>query len=450
MIDRLMLEQAYLEEHERRLRIMNARQAYEGNLKKPLKVEKNQPDDNIRLNLGGLVVDAGVSFLFPEGLSFEVDGAAKSEADTWLADCWEQNRLAITLEQLGLNGGICGDAFLRVVPRKGFPRVIVQDPGDVTVITDEDDYQEVLAYVIQWNTVSHATRKPVCRRKVIERDNAESTVWTITEYESASGNKWTPRKEPQVWPYAWPPIFHCQNLPCANSYYGYSDLEFPLIDLNHALNLNVSNTARIIRFHAHPKTVAKGLAGATVDVAANGIIQLPGKDSDLFNLEMQSDLASSLSFIELLRSFYHQTSEIPEVAAGKVEDLGQLSGLALQILYGPLLKKTGKKRPLYDELLCSVNRALLELGGQGEHKVKTFYPSVLPSDAKGDREVAVMDEALGVSRNTILSKFGYNPEDEAAKKAKERKSDRELGGRLLKDFERDANPEDDEDAEGEE
>jgi hypothetical protein len=441
MIALLQLEQAYLADHERRTRIMDAWRAYEGTLPKPLKVEPGEIDDNLVFAFGQTVVNKGVSFLFPDGISFEVDGQAKSDPDTWLAQCWEANRFRSLLLDIGINGGVCGDVFLRIKPAaKGakFPRVIVLDPADVTVVTGEDDYREVIAYVVQWNTINRTTGKPVVRRQVIEREDADSTQWTITDYELMDGSRPVLRREPVQWPFEWAPILHCQNLPCPNSYYGYSDLEKAVVDLNKALNFTASNVNRILRFHAHPLTVATGLNGpGDLMTKVGSVLKLPNPNAKLSNLEMVSDLSSSLEHFRELKQIFHELSRIPEVATGKVEDLGQLSGLALQILYQPLLEKTRDKRVLYGELLEETGRCLLQLRQKtAQHTVKTHWPSVLPSDPKGDAETALLDQQLGVSRDTLLTRRGYDAEDEAKKRAKEAKAAKALGDSLLDQFDK--------------
>lgn len=444
MIAQLQLEHAHQADHERRLRIMQAWRAYEGDLPKPLKVEPGEVDDNIRLPLGQVVVNKGVSFLFPEGISFEVDGAAASEANTWLTQCWEANRLMTTLLQTGINGAVCGDVFLKIKPGKPFPRVIVLDPADVTVHTEEDDYQQVLAYVLQWNTVSRTTGKPIVRRQVIEHESPDAPRWSVSDYEQ-NGANWILLQE-TTWHYPWAPIVHCQNLPCPNAFHGYSDLEPSVLHVNNALNFVVSNTGRIIRFHAHPLTVATGVGPGDLVTKIGQMLKLANVQATVKNLEMESDLGSSLTFARDLKSFFHEISRIPEVATGKVEDLGQLSGLALQILYQPLLEKTRDKRVLYGEMLRTLNRRLLELGGKGkDHVVKTHWPPVLPSDPKGDAETALLHSQLGVSDDTLQTRLGFDPEDEKKKKAEERKNAGAVGADLLRQFDRgrgSANPDD--------
>jgi hypothetical protein len=109
--------------------------------------------------------------------------------------------------------------------------------------------------------------------------------------------------------------------------------------------------------------------------------------------------------------------------------------LALQILYGPLLEKTGDKRTLYGEMLERLGRCLLQLRQRGaKHTVTVQWPAILPSDPKGDAETALLHEELGVSKDTLLTKLGFDPEAEAKKRQKEREDDQALGGGLLDRF----------------
>lgn len=48
-------------------------EAYFGNMPKPLTIKPGKPDDNVRLNLVRLVVNATVSFLFGKEPEFELD-----------------------------------------------------------------------------------------------------------------------------------------------------------------------------------------------------------------------------------------------------------------------------------------------------------------------------------------------------------------------------------------
>ncbi|MFN3652345.1 MAG: phage portal protein [Armatimonadota bacterium] len=416
LMSAVMLDQFAAAERERQARIERGWRRYHGEWPDPLRPTRSDPrgEDNIRLNFARLIVDKGAGFLFRGEPRLEVDGDGDGEADRWLARCWEANRKMTTLHRLAVNGGVCGHAFLRVRRQPGaeFPRVVVPDPAHVSVRWEADDFEEVTAYHLHWHGVDPKTARPVAFRQVLERDGDR---WLITDQESRGDDAaWVDRGPPEVWPFAWPPLFGCQNLPCPNEWWGLSDLEEDLLRINQAINFVASNVARILRLHAHPKTWGKGFQASELSIGVDETIVLPDPSSELQNLEMKSDLASSLELFRELRGTLHELARVPEVATGKVEDLGQLSGLALQILYGPLVELTETKRLLYGELLQEVSRRLLELGGFGtNHRVRVYWPEVLPRDPRGEAETARLYAELGVSRETLLARLGFDPEAEA-------------------------------------
>jgi hypothetical protein len=129
---------------------------------------------------------------------------------------------------------------------------------------------------------------------------------------------------------------------------------------------------------------------------------------------MISDLGSSLEYDRRVDEALHETTRTPAIATGKVEDLGQLSGLAMQILFAPLVEKTNTKRQIYGELLAELNRRLLAIGGHDDGRpVRVQWFEMLPSDPKAERDVALADQQLGASKATVLEKLGYDPAREA-------------------------------------
>ena len=251
--------------------------------------------------------------------------------------------------------------FVKIVPNAPYPRLVVLDPATVTPTWAPDDIETVLSYRIQYPAIDPKTGKPIVIRQLIELDGA---VWRITDQVSRADSTRGYTAE-ATWPYPWPPIVDCQNLPNPNEYWGISDLEEDVLQLNGAINFVLSNLARIVRFHAHPKTWGKGFTAQQLSIAVDETIVLPSPDAELRNLEMLGDLSSSIALYERLREALHEISRIPEVATGKLESTGQLSGVALASLYPPLLEKTETKRRYLRRLLVDQPR-LLALGGHGE------------------------------------------------------------------------------------
>jgi hypothetical protein len=411
-------------ERERQEKIERAWEAYHGDLPKPLKVRFY--DDNVTPDFAQVVVDLGVSFLFGKDVPFDVaDGDAPSlaeqPAETWLDACWAANDKAATLIKLGLNGGVCGHTMIKVRPGNPrtapYPRLIVLDPASVAVTWEDDDIDDVWKFVQSWRAINKAG-KPVTRRQVTQRaDNGRA--WSIVDEEAdADGGKWRTLLT-EVWPYPFAPIFHCQNLPNPNTFWGLSDLEAHLVGMQRALNFTLSNLQKTVRLHAHPKPYIAGGNANDVDASPDKITGLP-KDATLGYLQAAAFQEPSLALYERIRSAFHEVAKVPEVATGKVENIGQLSGLALQILYGPLLTKTNTKRALYGPMLARLNSALLALGGFGEQTVLNIWPDPLPQNTMEQRQVALLDHQLGVSNDTLMTQLGYDAELEAEKRGGER------------------------------
>lgn len=432
IVDQHLLEIAAADELARLRRYQEAWEAYHGDSPEPLKPIKGQAGDGVIVNYARMVVDKGVSFLFGQDVKFELDESGQTPEEDWLAECWTANGGMTTLQKMALNGGVCGHTFAKLVPTSGrpYPRIIVLDPANVAVGYDPGDIDEVLWYRIQYAGLD-AQGEMVTYRQLIERDGG---TWQITDQMSRGGSGWrTARTE--RWPYAWPPVVDCQNLPLPNEYYGLSDLPEDMLRLNHSINFVLSNLARIIRFHAHPKTWGRGFAADTLQIAIDETIVLPNENSELHNLEMVSDLSSSIALFERLREALHEVTRVPEVATGKLENVGALSGVALQILYQPLIEKTETKRRTYGALLVELNRRLLALGGYGEeHRGVIHWPEMLPGDPLVERQTALIDQQLGASSDTLLQQLGYDPDMEREKRAVEQQ---QLGDEMLSAFDRD-------------
>lgn len=436
MVSNLIVDQAAQAEKERLDRIAKAWDAYHGNLANALKVKPGQDDDNVKVNFSRLIVDKGVSFLFGDKVDFEVDGEAESEQGDWLDECWEANKLMTTLHELGTNGGVCGHAYIKLKsagPGEDFPRVIIPDPATVFPTLDPEDYKRVLDWRIEWNAIDPVTGKPMVRRQLIQ---PSGQYWEIVDQVSRADNTNFEEIGRDRWPFVWAPIMGCQNLPLPNVYWGLSDLESDLVAVNKAINFVLSNINRIIRFHAHPKTWGKGFQADQIKIAIDETLVLGSPNAELKNLEMLTDLGSSLEFYKLLKEVLHEMARVPEIATGKVDDIGALSGVALKILYQSLIEKTATKRvACYGDLLREANKRLLELGGQGDkHKIKIHWAEPLPKDTKEEAETGLLLDQLGISLDTIQTQLGFDAEDEADKKSKEKTDNATLESALMKKF----------------
>jgi len=235
-------------------------------------------------------------------------------------------------------------------------------------------------------------------------------------------------------------MLDCQNLPLPNVYYGEPDLTPDVVALIHSLNFTLSNWARIIKWYANPRQYVTGVStSAPLDVAADKTLMLP-TGATLGLLQINSDLAGTAEFARRLEEAVHELTATPAIATGKLESVGALSGVALQVLYAPLTAKTEKKRGLYGDLLEEICKRVLDLGGYGyENDVDVTWPETTPQDAKAEAETLAIHKTLGVSTDTILDKLGYDAATEQENKQGEMDVEDEVGDRMLAAFERGQN-----------
>lgn len=398
-----------LDDRERSERIRNAYDAYYNGGPDTLKRRPSEINDNVKINYARLVVDAGVANLFGPSLTVTApaDSAEEMQADIDLFI--RRNGGGLLWQRMGVSGAIGGTLFYRLlIQEDDSVRVVIVDPATVDIEWDESDHELVHGYTITF--IPNAGPDSRARRHVITRDGA---AWITIEQESVESGWVTLSRDP--WPYPFPPMGHAQNIPSPHEVYGISDLEPDVLHLCNGINRVVSNINRIVRLYAHPRTFGKMIGDAlNMDANPGAVIRLEHPDADLKNLEMSSDLGSSISLYQRMVAALHETTRIPEVATGKLDSAGNLSSLALRILYAPLIQKTESKRRTYGQTIEEMFRRVLSIMGYGDEVlVELLWADILPSDPEMLRRTALIDMQLGVSQATLLESLGYDPEIEA-------------------------------------
>ena len=420
---------------------------YNGKLKDPLLTRPGQPSDNVKFNGSSIIVDTGVAFLFGKGFAYTLredapDDGSRTPAETYLDKFWIANDKDEFIHKVAINGAVCGQSYIKIHLANPYPKLYEINPAQMTVVTAADDPQYVLQYVIRWSGINNKG-KPLDFRQVISRqpggdptdDSQGQPVpqnWKIIDQRAITQTRWMHDDQvrwqtigEEVWNYEFPPIVACQNLSKPSSYVGKPDLSQDVIHLIEAINRTLSNINKILRIHAHPKTWSRGLSEGQVKqlrINADEMINLPGDTATLQNLEMQSDLASSISYYYSLRQALYELSRVPEIASGKIADLQYMSAMAMQILYGPLIEKTNAKRITYGGLIAELHRRLLIIAGMPiDQDTHIVWPEVYPRDAQIESMTAINLQLVGVSQDTLLEGMGFNPKKERERRALDQK-----------------------------
>lgn len=380
---------------------------YNGKHRKMLKI-RHGVDDNLTVNLVRLAVDKVVSYLFGKGLRFEVGAEGRDEFDEYLDRLWQANRQPLLLQQIGTSGAVAGHVFVKIL--EGDPaRLVNLDPSMIQVGVNPDDYTEVLAFRMEW--LSYDSRGDKLKRiQQIARENEQA--WTIQDsVQRVDAPQQATVVNQVIWKYPFPPIVHCQNLPRPFEFHGVSDVE-QLIALQDTVNFTVSNIGKILRLHGHPKTIGTGFTAKELSTSPEEMLILPSADAKIFNLEMQSDLSSSIEFYKRLIDAWHEIARIPSVSVGNLDNVGSLSGVALRILYEPLLELIESKRETYGAMLTELNQCLLAMkfgGSPSDYGVRVVWPELLPRNVAEETQNAILKQQIGVSQETLLRELGYDP-----------------------------------------
>lgn len=431
------------EDKDRQKRIQEAWKAYRGELDAPLRKMPGETDDNVLTNRCQPIVDRGVDFLFGKPLGIRLEQNAPAEAMQVIEKIWGKFEARIPLlQKLAMSGAVSGQAFLRIVPAKnGNIRLVVIDPETVFVQTAPQDCETVQLYCIQYSSYEFRGnsinpqeifyREEIARIDPSPGDDTEGyedtdtngldtdVTWSITHWTRVGDRgPWSSIGEPILWPYDFPPLFTCQNLPLPHSFWGLPDLTPDFIGMNNSLNFVQSNINRISKIYGQPVLFATGVEASVIDFTPGRIIGLPSDNSKIQAVSISSDVANALAFADNLRSDMDEQSAVPAVALGRLKDAprGNISGIALELTFMPLVQKTEKKRTLYGKVIIEVTNALLVMQKSSpDIEVSLEWQTMLPNDDLVSVQAALAKEQLGVSSTTLISELGYDPDSEDEK-----------------------------------
>lgn len=424
----------------------------QGYVRLPLKIKPGKPDDNVILNLSGLSIDSMVAFFACEPPTFQVAAEAverepgasgvlevvKTPEESAIEAFLEANDFDELVIDTALSGFISGHNFIKLMPPDNEdaitvdnpPRMTLLDPRMITVFWDASNARNPLWYRLEWQGGKDAaTGKARIRRQDIVPTwlvNGEDIAdmdkgWKILEYVSKHGHS----EEFELlttdeWEYPFSPVVQWKNTHAPHEFYGWSDLRYA--QLNEAVNFIASNTARIIKFHAHPKTVAKNMDTTGIqETSVDGLWEVHGSDVEITNLEMQSDLASSLNYLSTLRAAYFTQMRVVDVAS--IQDkLGQITNFGVRMIYKNQLDAVESKRTLYSKKgFCeAVWRALVMMGFTDAPLPKAIWSDPLPANKLEVVAALTQEAALGVtSKQTIAKDLGRDVQVEQERMAEE-------------------------------
>lgn len=381
--DRTLIAEANQERNQREQALQRNWNYYLGHHRRHLQPDADGNDDNVMLNLCKQSIDRTVAFLVPSFPTIQLDLERETEAENWLARAWQHSGGAVLLANMALNGALHGHVFARVVPGQqpqDFPRIINLNGRHITVYWQADDFQRVLWYEIRWQQGREQWRQDIVQ---------DEGRWLIYDYRLA-GSRWELQEE-VIWPHPLGPVVDWQHLPHAAAFYGADEL--PHAALNDAVNKVASDIARILRFHAYPRTIGTGFeASAVQPTAIDDFWTIANEQAKVFNLEMHSDLSASLSFLQLLSDTFLAESRVT-MLHGDPNSVKGVTNLAIRALYMDMVAKNAILRRHYGAGIVALSRRLLQMGAyDADVMPRLHWQDALPTDQR--EEVEVLRQAL--------------------------------------------------------
>lgn len=412
---------------ERRIEIAARWKRYEGDHPAALKVAPGETDDNTSMPDAGTIVDAGVDFLVgiePGMHALDEDGEEHEDGTIVLDRIWKAAHRATFLRELAQSASIAGHFAVKILPGDGddgLPGIVMVDPCDLQIRTDAADIRKRTGYIID-QKVGEDNGSTMLLREEHELDEGGAS-WTIRYYRgrtvayqrgmsTATGIRWE-LTDTKTWPHPFPAIVDGQNLPAPHQVWGRSDLSPDVILLQDAINASVTGERRILRHHAHPQEVVTGsdqkaAQKALQQAAIGAALILPENGTYSLVQASTGGLDASTRFRESLTDKMFERAGVPRIAVGEMEGVGALSGVAMLVMYRPLMAKTETKRATIGDVLCELNRRLLVLAGIVVAECGITWADPLPKDSQAAVSEALDLQTLGVSRQTIFERLGLN------------------------------------------
>lgn len=422
--------------------IIEARAYRSGYYKPQLRVSGGQYDDNIGLNLAGLLVNRVVSQMLGGGFTLDFEGNTESENERYVNAVLEANRQEVLFHRAAVAASESGTGYLMILPNgvvgedgRIYPRLQLVDPLFVIVETLPEDYEIVIRYKIEYRFNGPDGKEHV-RRRVIEHqsptadeDGSQSggDIWVIVDYEQGVNGVWV-ETDRTPWPYDFPNMLHWQNLPSSHSVYGEPDLTQAQINLQDRINFVASNISKLIRYFAHPMRYGVNIGNfEKLDAGPDKMIRISGQDADIRQLDALGDLSASMEYLTMLRQAFFACGRVVDIDSIN-DKLGTLTNFGLRVLYADNLNLIATHRELFGDMLEELARRLQILNGMQPIPTTVIWPIFLPVNEVEEQTALSGDLANGlVSKQTVSGRRGYSWEDEQARIAEERQSEDTLG-----------------------
>lgn len=393
------------------------------------------------------------------GASSKAKVAKDDPRQDWLDRCLgNMDDFLTDFEMMVMMGSVTGHAFVKInydETKGGLARkpYAILDSQQTWVISDPDDVNIAVVYVVEHATPlrilgAMGVPQSIVKRQIIARcarsgaprygpmdvngtrpdgvgEYADDDYWTIATYmrlQAGTGggydaSRWKQLGDIITWDFPFPPIVDCMNLPIPDRYYGQPDLVPEIARHNERVNNVETDTATTLEQYSMPLPYATGYnAVEQVKMKPGSMLLLP-QGATAGVMQPRGDIAGNRDFANDLRADMDERSRVPAVALGRQEALprGNLSGVALEMLFQPLIEKITAQRRLYGKLIRDLCLRLLVIAGQAsldDTEIRLHWDNLLPRDDAATAQMVTALVGAGMSVHAICEVLGRDYDEE--------------------------------------
>ena len=333
-------------------------------------------EPSVILNYYRAITDFIINFTFSKGVQFRTAKANEAIVPALLERVWEiDNNKATVLWEIGQQGGVSGDCFIKVAYEEGFQDSVGGiHPGRVRVLPlnssfafpefHPHDRERLIRFKLKyrfWGTSLEGTRQVYTYTEILTDDMIEEYI--NDELIDSRPN-----------PLGIIPIIHIANVRVSGSPWGLSDCN-EIININRNYNEIATDIADIVNYHAAPVTIITGAKINQLEKGANKVWGGLPKDAKVSNLEVGgSGLKGAMEFMDRLKKAMHEMTGVPETALGQAQAISNTSGVALSIQFQPLMNRYHQKIVQYAHGIERVNELILRTLALKEPETLTLNP----------------------------------------------------------------------------
>jgi hypothetical protein len=318
-------------------------------------------ESQIALNYYRAFTDFIINFTFGKGVMFRSPKETEAIVPDILERVWEvDNNKATVLWEIGQQGTVSGDCFIKVAYEEEYkdPAGRVH-PGRVRILPlnssfcfpefHPHDRERLIRFKLKyrfWGTSLEGTRQVFTYTEILTDDIIEEYI--NDELIDSRPN-----------PLGVIPVIHIANVRISGSPWGLSDCN-DIISINRTYNETATDVADIVNYHAAPVTVIIGAKASQLEKGANKVWGGLPKEARVENLEGGAQgLKGAMEFMALLKKSMHEMVGVPETALGQAMPVSNTSGVALSIMFQPLMNRYHQKIIQYSHGLERINEIIL-------------------------------------------------------------------------------------------